>query len=165
MSYLILIWFILCSNSTYSRQRKIRCDGAKPGCEVCVKRGITGCNYDTAPKRRGPDRQPGGRQRLREEDQEADEVGPVRTRRRRRPEEPLSPQDGPPFPNYEPYSGYDTDQLETPTTQPPIMDGYPILLPANPVAQSMDRQGMPPLDPYSYGTEAMAYGNVSLLSH
>jgi hypothetical protein len=62
-----------------SRNRKIRCDGAKPACEVCSKRGVSECSYDTAPKRRGPDRAPGARQRV-----PIDSDGkPIRRRRRK----------------------------------------------------------------------------------
>jgi hypothetical protein len=70
-------------NRFHSRQRKIRCDGAKPCCEVCTKRGITACRYDSAPKRRGPDRVPGSRSRAHDEEDELDGVGPSRRRRRR----------------------------------------------------------------------------------
>ncbi|KAJ7095744.1 hypothetical protein B0H15DRAFT_774458 [Mycena belliarum] len=47
------------------RTRKIRCDGAKPICHNCNKRSSGGseCNYDPLPKRRGPDKTPGARQR------------------------------------------------------------------------------------------------------
>lgn len=74
-----------------SRSRKIRCDGAKPICHNCSRRtGVTSssppeCTYDTAPKRRGPDRNPGARQRLNTQDVPA-EGGKVRKRRRRQPE-------------------------------------------------------------------------------
>ena len=49
----------------YSRNRKIRCDGAKPTCHNCNRRPETPvvCTYDATPKRRGPDRIPGARQR------------------------------------------------------------------------------------------------------
>ncbi|KAJ7288164.1 hypothetical protein C8J57DRAFT_1279278 [Mycena rebaudengoi] len=48
------------------RTRKIRCDGAKPICHNCGKRSTGGseCNYDPLPKRRGPDKTPGARQRV-----------------------------------------------------------------------------------------------------
>ncbi|RPD77848.1 hypothetical protein L226DRAFT_504311 [Lentinus tigrinus ALCF2SS1-7] len=47
------------------RHRKIRCDGAKPVCHNCSRRTESphDCSYDAAPKRRGPDRVPGARQR------------------------------------------------------------------------------------------------------
>ncbi|KAF8526163.1 hypothetical protein JB92DRAFT_2700846 [Gautieria morchelliformis] len=44
------------------RSRKIRCDGAKPKCQKCSRRSSE-CDYDPAPKRRGPDKKPGARQR------------------------------------------------------------------------------------------------------
>jgi len=45
-----------------SRSRKIRCDGGKPKCQKCARRSSE-CTYDAAPKRRGPDKKPGARQR------------------------------------------------------------------------------------------------------
>ncbi|KLO16752.1 hypothetical protein SCHPADRAFT_847678, partial [Schizopora paradoxa] len=45
------------------RSRKIRCDGAKPMCYNCTQRSTGVCEYDAVPKRRGPDRFPGSRQR------------------------------------------------------------------------------------------------------
>ena len=49
----------------YSRGRKIRCDGAKPVCYNCRQRNTDACEYDSVPKRRGPDRIAGARQRHR----------------------------------------------------------------------------------------------------
>ncbi|PIL23633.1 transcription factor [Ganoderma sinense ZZ0214-1] len=46
------------------RNRKVRCDGAKPECFNCVKRAdptAGSCSYDAAPRRRGKDRTPGSR--------------------------------------------------------------------------------------------------------
>ncbi|CAA7268831.1 unnamed protein product [Cyclocybe aegerita] len=64
------------------RTRKIRCDGAKPVCHNCGLRsnGCDGCNYDPAPKRRGPDKIPGGRQRR----DPMNEIDGLPRRRRRR---------------------------------------------------------------------------------
>lgn len=47
------------------RTRKIRCDGAKPTCHNCGRhpKEDDPCTYDAAPKRRGPDKVPGARQR------------------------------------------------------------------------------------------------------
>lgn len=66
---------------TPSRTRKIRCDGAKPVCHNCGKRasGSTECNYDPLPKRRGPDKTPGARQRVA---RKTNEGTASRTRRR-----------------------------------------------------------------------------------
>ncbi|KAJ7928051.1 hypothetical protein B0H13DRAFT_1969137 [Mycena leptocephala] len=63
------------------RTRKIRCDGAKPVCHNCGKRasGSTECNYDPLPKRRGPDKTPGARQRVA---RKTNEGTASRTRRR-----------------------------------------------------------------------------------
>lgn len=45
-----------------SRGRKIRCDSTRPICNNCVRRSNE-CQYDAVPKRRGPDKRPGTRQR------------------------------------------------------------------------------------------------------
>ncbi|KAE9405655.1 hypothetical protein BT96DRAFT_915878 [Gymnopus androsaceus JB14] len=73
------------------RNRKIRCDGAKPICHNCGRRSGGGdCNYDAVPRRRGPDKTPGARQRMaRELRQEMESDATTRRRRRRRdPEAP-----------------------------------------------------------------------------
>ncbi|KAI0694263.1 hypothetical protein BC835DRAFT_1015031 [Cytidiella melzeri] len=44
------------------RGRKIRCDSTRPVCNNCTRRG-NDCEYDAVPKRRGPDKRPGTRQR------------------------------------------------------------------------------------------------------
>ncbi|KAJ3554349.1 hypothetical protein NM688_g3153 [Phlebia brevispora] len=44
------------------RARKIRCDSTRPTCHNCTRRGNE-CEYDAVPKRRGPDKRPGTRQR------------------------------------------------------------------------------------------------------
>ncbi|TFK16655.1 hypothetical protein FA15DRAFT_741029 [Coprinopsis marcescibilis] len=44
------------------RARKIRCDSTRPVCNNCVRRNNQ-CEYDSVPKRRGPDKRPGTRQR------------------------------------------------------------------------------------------------------
>ncbi|KAJ7029829.1 hypothetical protein C8F04DRAFT_1043062 [Mycena alexandri] len=44
------------------RTRKIRCDSTRPHCSNCSRRADQ-CEYDPAPKRRGPDKRPGTRQR------------------------------------------------------------------------------------------------------
>ncbi|KAJ7048334.1 hypothetical protein C8F01DRAFT_1192069 [Mycena amicta] len=44
------------------RGRKIRCDSTRPSCANCLRRKSE-CIYDAAPKRRGPDKRPGTRQR------------------------------------------------------------------------------------------------------
>ncbi|KAL0957013.1 hypothetical protein HGRIS_003114 [Hohenbuehelia grisea] len=44
------------------RARKIRCDSTRPVCNNCVRRSNE-CQYDAVPKRRGPDKRPGTRQR------------------------------------------------------------------------------------------------------
>lgn len=48
------------------RTRKIRCDGDKPSCYNCTRRpqDEEPCCYDNNPKRRGPDKVPGARQRM-----------------------------------------------------------------------------------------------------
>ncbi|KAF5376310.1 hypothetical protein D9615_008498 [Tricholomella constricta] len=44
------------------RSRKIRCDSTRPVCNNCVRRSNI-CEYDSVPKRRGPDKNPGTRHR------------------------------------------------------------------------------------------------------
>ncbi|KAF7782921.1 transcriptional regulator family: Fungal Specific TF [Agaricus bisporus var. burnettii] len=44
------------------RARKIRCDSTRPECNNCLRRNNE-CEYDAMPKRRGPDKRPGTRQR------------------------------------------------------------------------------------------------------
>ncbi|KAH8107663.1 hypothetical protein BXZ70DRAFT_1013538 [Cristinia sonorae] len=44
------------------RARKIRCDSTRPVCNNCTRRNNE-CEYDAVPKRRGPDKRPGTRQR------------------------------------------------------------------------------------------------------
>ncbi|KAF5345467.1 hypothetical protein D9758_013622 [Tetrapyrgos nigripes] len=44
------------------RSRKIRCDSTRPECNNCVRRSNK-CEYDAVPRRRGPDKRPGTRQR------------------------------------------------------------------------------------------------------
>lgn len=79
-------FFFLLTLSLYSRTRKIRCDGAKPACHNCSRR-TTGskdeCSYDPVPKRRGPDKTPGARQRM-ARDSRGDSEAPSAKRRRRR---------------------------------------------------------------------------------
>lgn len=78
--------------STYfwhpSRSRKIRCDGAKPACHNCSRRSdqTSPCTYDAEPKRRGPDKTPGARQRSLTGSQE----GEPRRRTRRRTDDDSS---------------------------------------------------------------------------
>lgn len=60
--FTFILFFTKLSNRS-SRGRKIRCDGAKPMCYNCTQRSTGICEYDSVPKRRGPDRLPGSRQR------------------------------------------------------------------------------------------------------
>ncbi|KAF8967057.1 hypothetical protein BDZ97DRAFT_1804957 [Flammula alnicola] len=68
------------------RTRKIRCDGAKPTCHNCGRRanGNNDCNYDPVPKRRGPDKTPGARQRMARDVKNEIDNAPSRRRRRTR---------------------------------------------------------------------------------
>lgn len=75
------------SHDISSRTRKTRCDGAKPVCHNCGRRtnGNNECNYDPIPKRRGPDKTPGARQRMaRDVRNEIDNSYSTRRRRRAR---------------------------------------------------------------------------------
>ena len=89
LSY-ILNWPLFCYLTAllavfFSRTRKIRCDGAKPVCHNCGRRATGGneCNYDPVPKRRGPDKTPGARQRMARDAKSDVESGPRRRRRTR----------------------------------------------------------------------------------
>lgn len=68
------------------RTRKIRCDGAKPQCHNCSRRSKSGdeCTYDAVPKRRGPDKTPGARQRMARDAHVGSESDVAASRRRRR---------------------------------------------------------------------------------
>ncbi|KAF8634264.1 hypothetical protein AX17_004221 [Amanita inopinata Kibby_2008] len=63
------------------RSRKIRCDSKRPTCNNCARRSNT-CAYDAAPKRRGPDKHPGTRQR-RPKKRATEEPLPAVSKRRR----------------------------------------------------------------------------------
>ncbi|KAF9568802.1 hypothetical protein CPC08DRAFT_624611 [Agrocybe pediades] len=92
------------------RTRKIRCDGAKPVCHNCSRRtnANSECNYDPIPKRRGPDKTPGARQRAARE-LEATIHGPAPRRRRRNTS------------NTEPYPA--SRATQTPSEPSPILTG------------------------------------------
>ena len=78
--------FLFSANTSCSRTRKIRCDGAKPSCHNCNRRANSECEYDPLPKRRGPDKTPGARQRIvRDLPDQLD--GPVQLSKRRRTQE------------------------------------------------------------------------------
>ncbi|TFK52485.1 hypothetical protein OE88DRAFT_1795692 [Heliocybe sulcata] len=66
------------------RNRKIRCDGGKPICFNCNRRPDSFlCSYDATPKRRGPDRLQGARQRSAKDSSDGDIPAATRNRRRR----------------------------------------------------------------------------------
>ncbi|THU90350.1 hypothetical protein K435DRAFT_728440 [Dendrothele bispora CBS 962.96] len=54
------------------RKRKIRCDSTRPSCLKCLRRSDN-CQYDSFPRRRGPDKRPGTRQRARKKRPTPDE--------------------------------------------------------------------------------------------
>lgn len=62
LNYCLSLLTIPCICWHVSRSRKIRCDSTRPHCNNCVRRGNE-CEYDAKPKRRGPDKRPGTRQR------------------------------------------------------------------------------------------------------
>lgn len=73
-----------------SRARKIRCDSTRPICHNCVRRSNE-CQYDAVPKRRGPDKRPGTRQRSckkRSADGSAPPVPPSKRKRTSRVPDP-----------------------------------------------------------------------------
>ncbi|TBU28622.1 hypothetical protein BD311DRAFT_663142 [Dichomitus squalens] len=129
------------------RGRKIRCDGAKPVCHNCSRRTENPhlCTYDTAPKRRGPDRVPGARQRS------AGGIGEKPPRRRRRHQT----QDGPdqlfvtsqsasvsPV-EAKPTSFSPTGQAFLANTSAPHSDNLTIIQEVGPVHYGRHRQGLP----------------------
>ncbi|KAF8712533.1 hypothetical protein AX14_013010 [Amanita brunnescens Koide BX004] len=64
------------------RSRKIRCDSKRPTCNNCARRSNL-CEYDAVPKRRGPDKHPGTRQR-RPKKRLLEEPAPAATNNKRR---------------------------------------------------------------------------------
>jgi hypothetical protein len=75
----------------YSRARKIRCDSTRPVCNNCLRRSNE-CHYDTVPKRRGPDKRPGTRQRSckKRPSDGSTPLPPTKRKRPARPEEPVA---------------------------------------------------------------------------
>lgn len=66
-----------------SRARKIRCDSTRPVCNNCTRRNNE-CEYDAVPKRRGPDKRPGTRQRsCKKRPPESDAAAPQAKKRRK----------------------------------------------------------------------------------
>lgn len=106
------------SHPRLSRTRKIRCDGTKPTCHNCTRRAGPSdpCVYDAAPKRRGPDKTPGARQRMARQvrqQSDADTVASPRRRRRRYDSPSTQPQFCP-----SPTSAHPLAPLEV----PPVLD-------------------------------------------
>ncbi|KAJ7301656.1 hypothetical protein DFH08DRAFT_906612 [Mycena albidolilacea] len=95
--------------------RKIRCDGAKPVCHNCDERAASSCssecNYDALPKRRGPDKTPGARQRV----PRNPDAGGTRSRRR------MSSLDGR---DYVPNSGHQPFFLPSPSSSEQSPEEY-----------------------------------------
>lgn len=71
-----------------SRSRKIRCDSTRPICNNCARRSNE-CEYDLVPKRRGPDKRPGTRQRSCKK-RPADGSSPPRAKRKRTSSEQIT---------------------------------------------------------------------------
>ncbi|KAJ9113868.1 hypothetical protein QFC19_000061 [Naganishia cerealis] len=65
--------FVAC---TKCRHRKIKCGGQRPICENCEKKGLE-CVYDVVVKRRGPDKQPGGRMKKRQSHNDSTGAGEI----------------------------------------------------------------------------------------
>ncbi|KAF9447897.1 hypothetical protein P691DRAFT_801654 [Macrolepiota fuliginosa MF-IS2] len=74
------------------RARKIRCDSTRPECNNCLRRNNE-CEYDAMPKRRGPDKRPGTRQRRCKKRAPDDPTPPNPKRRRTIPEPPTEAQE------------------------------------------------------------------------
>ncbi|KZW00891.1 hypothetical protein EXIGLDRAFT_603573 [Exidia glandulosa HHB12029] len=82
------------------RSRKIRCDGGKPTCHNCTRRSSE-CKYDAVPKRRGPDKKPGARQRtVKKKDSDDPNAPPQPTQKKKRRKSeadvPIKPEHGGP---------------------------------------------------------------------
>ncbi|KAF9552718.1 hypothetical protein CPC08DRAFT_714372 [Agrocybe pediades] len=77
------------------RSRKIKCDSTRPQCNNCVRRS-NDCQYDLVPKRRGPDKHPGTRQRTCKKRNSDGSAPPPPKRRRTAPAEDVSQQQPPP---------------------------------------------------------------------
>jgi hypothetical protein len=92
-----------------SRARKIRCDSTRPTCHNCTRRS-SNCEYDAAPKRRGPDKRPGTRTRTCKK--KPSEDGQPPPNKRKRLEEP-------------------TQMASKPITQPKIETATPLLIHPN----------------------------------
>jgi hypothetical protein len=73
---------------SFSRSRKIRCDSTRPVCNNCTRRCST-CEYDAAPKRRGPDKRPGTRQRTCKK-KSSEDLQPMSKRKRASDTSPLN---------------------------------------------------------------------------
>ncbi|KAI0319115.1 hypothetical protein OF83DRAFT_1170514 [Amylostereum chailletii] len=72
------------------RARKIRCDSTRPECNNCHRRNNE-CVYDAAPKRRGPDKRPGTRQRSCKKRSSDESVQQPKKKRRTEPADPSGP--------------------------------------------------------------------------
>ena len=90
-----------------SRSRKIRCDSTRPVCNNCARRSNE-CEYDLVPKRRGPDKRPGTRQRSCKK-RPADGSTPPRPKRKRTCSVQIT----------EPEQGSDTPRSYTPRSSYP----------------------------------------------
>ena len=83
-SCFICIWVLFLSSCLSSRARKIRCDSTRPSCNNCVRRQNE-CQYDAVPKRRGPDKRPGTRQRSCKKRPADGSMPPVKKKQRKGP--------------------------------------------------------------------------------
>lgn len=81
MRHTLLPYALICWHR--SRARKIRCDSTRPVCNNCTRRNNE-CEYDAVPKRRGPDKRPGTRQRsCKKRPPESEATGPHSKKRRK----------------------------------------------------------------------------------
>ena len=134
-----------------SRSRKIRCDGAKPTCHNCTRRANLTCVYDPAPKRRGPDKTPGARQRPPGEALQESSTAVTSHRRRRDsafppPQRPL------------PTSASPLKQLSL-VLDPQLADMSPFYTPAPPLppGSSLPGSGPPVSDPLPVPPDGTLY--------
>ncbi|KAG1822857.1 uncharacterized protein BJ212DRAFT_1264145 [Suillus subaureus] len=143
------------------RTRKIRCDGAKPQCHNCSRRSKSGdeCTYDAVPKRRGPDKTPGARQRTARDAHVGSESDAAVSRRRRRRRREVSATNT--LSDQTANTDLENDQpqpeslISFPNIPPPVIDPQLTAMSPFPVEGSVGSNSFQPL-PLNILTDAVA---------
>ncbi|EPQ56860.1 hypothetical protein GLOTRDRAFT_137358 [Gloeophyllum trabeum ATCC 11539] len=130
------------------RARKIRCDSTRPMCNNCLKRGNE-CEYDAVPKRRGPDKHPGTRQRSCKK-RAADDGAPGANKKKRRT---VSEQSATPEVKENVSGGRRSPN------QKPMLDAPLLQAPAPPTATSILELPLPGMNP-DHAKSTTPYGSV-----